>query len=382
MQYTLSYWERQSFLPDPDVVVIGSGIVGLAAAIHLKTLDPSLRVMVLERGPLPVGASTRNAGFACFGSLTELLDDLTRMTEDEVLGIVEKRWTGLQRLRGLLGDAAMDYQGHGGYEMFTEAEEDIFRQCADRIPDFNQKIGQITGHPEVYRVVDERLPRFGFAGVRHLILNQPEGQVHTGRLMSALLEKAREAGVTLVNGVGVRGFEDSGQGVEIETEYGWTLRTRRLLVCVNGFAQRLLPQLEVTPARNQVLITRPIPGLPVEGCFHYDRGYFYFRNIDGRILLGGGRNLDPETEKSDHFDANAGIRAALVKLLHEVVCPDSRPEVDYWWTGILGLGPVKKPIIQHVSPNVAVAVRLSGMGVAIGTLVGQEGAELALRGQI
>lgn len=382
MQYTLSYWERQSFLPDPDVVVVGSGIVGLAAAIHLKTLDPSLRVMVLERGPLPVGASTRNAGFACFGSLTELLDDLTRMTEDEVLGIVEKRWTGLQRLRGLLGDAVMDYQGHGGYEMFTEAEEHIFRQCADRIPDFNKKIGQITGHPEVYKVVDERLPRFGFAGVRRLILNQPEGQVHTGRLMSALLDKAREAGVTLVNGVGVRGFEDSGQGVEIETEYGWTLRTRRLLVCVNGFAQRLLPQLEVTPARNQVLITRPIPGLPVEGCFHYDRGYFYFRNIDGRILLGGGRNLDPETEKSDLFDANAGIRAALVKLLYEVVCPDSRPEVDYWWTGILGLGPVKKPIIQHVSPNVAVAVRLSGMGVAIGTLVGQEGAELALRGQI
>lgn len=378
MQYTLSYWERETFFQSPDVAVIGSGIVGLAAAIHLKTQDPALRVVVLERGPLPVGASTRNAGFACFGSLTELIDDLTHMREDEVLAVVEKRWRGLQRLRALVGDEAMDFKMLGGYEMFTDAEEAVFQQCVARMPDFNEKIGRITEHPEVYRVVDERLPQFGFQGVRHLILNQPEGQVHTGKLMAALLEKARAAGVVLFNGTGIRCLEDSSQGVELETEFGWTLRVPRVLVCVNGFARQLLPQLEVQPARNQVLITQPIDGLPVAGCFHYDRGYFYFRNIDGRILLGGGRHLDFDTENTPLFDANERIRAALVTLLHEVICPGRAVGIDAWWTGILGLGPVKKPIVEKVSPNVTVAVRLSGMGVAIGTLVGQEGAELAL----
>lgn len=378
LQYTLSYWERESFLSEPDVAVIGSGLVGLAAAIHLKKTDPSLRVLVLERGPLPVGASTRNAGFACFGSLTELLDDLTHMSEDEVLGTVEKRWTGLQRLRALVGDEAIDYYGHGGYEMFTEEEEDIFQRCAESIPHFNQKIGAITGHPEGYQIVDDRLGRFGFAGVRHLILNAPEGQVHTGKLMTALFARAREAGVQIVNGVGIQAIEDSNGGVELLTNYGWTLRARRALVCVNGFAQSLLPHLEVRPARNHVLVTRPIEGLPVEGCFHYDRGYFYFRNIDGRILLGGGRNLDMEAEFTDSFDNNETIRAALLRLLHEVICPGRPVEVEHWWTGIMGLGPVKKPIVERISPNLAVAVRLSGMGVAIGTLVGQQGAELAL----
>jgi len=150
----------------------------------------------------------------------------------------------------------------------------------------------------------------------------------------------------------------------------------RVLVAVNGFARQLIPTIDLYPARNQVLLTKPIPGLKVEGCFHYDRGYYYFRNIDGRILLGGGRNLDIETEKTAEFGSNELIRAALEKLLHEVICPGQQVAIDAWWTGILGLGPVKKPILERVSPHVVVAVRLSGMGVAIGTLVGQEGAAL------
>ncbi len=379
MQYELSYWERESFFRNIDVAVIGSGIVGLSAAIHLKKLDPTLRVAILERGVLPIGASTRNAGFSCFGSMTELIDDLSHASEEQVLSVVEKRWRGLQRLRELLGDEHLDFQMLGGYELFTEKEEDIFQECLDRIPDFNEKIGKITGWKAGYKVVDERLPRFGFQGIRHLILNQAEGQVHTGKMMAALLRRAQEAGVQMFNGFTIKHLEDSSQGVEIETEFGWTLRVPKVIVAVNGFARRLLSMETVQPARNQVLITQPIPNLQVEGCFHYDRGYFYFRNIDGRILLGGGRNLDLEREKTDEFGPNEGIRKALLQLLETVICPGQSIEIDSWWTGILGLGPVKKPIIENISPNVTVAVRLSGMGVAIGTLVGQEGAELCMR---
>lgn len=380
LQYELSYWERETFLKGVDVAIVGSGIVGLTAAIHLKTTRPALRVAVLERGALPIGASTRNAGFACFGSMTELLDDLTQLTEDEVLAIVEKRWRGLQQLRELAGDERLGFQLYGGYEMFNHNDEDIFQACVARIPDFNQKIGAITGHSAGYKVVDERLPGFGFHGVRHLILNQPEGQVHTGKMMATLLELAIAKGVQIFNGIGIRHLEDTPQGVALETEYGWTLQAAQVLVAVNGFAGRLLGRSDVVPARNQVLITQPVPGLRVEGCFHYDRGYFYFRNIDGRILLGGGRHLAREAENTDQFGANELIRSALTELLHTVICPGQQVEIDSWWTGILGLGPVKKPIIERISPHVAVAVRLSGMGVAIGTLVGREGAELVMNG--
>ncbi|MCC6459154.1 MAG: FAD-binding oxidoreductase [Saprospiraceae bacterium] len=380
LRYNLSYWERETFFKDFDVAVIGSGIVGLAAAMRVKELDPSLNVAVLERGVLPAGASTRNAGFACFGSMTELLDDMSHRSEDQVLEVVEKRWRGLQRLRTLIGDEQMDFQMLGGYEMFTDDEEDVYRQCLERIPDFNQKIGAITGHPEVFKVVDDRLPRFGFRGVRHLILNQPEGQVHTGKMMATLLRIAERQGIKIFNGITINRLENSSQGVDLETESGWTLRVPRVLVAVNGFAKTLLPDADVTPARNQVLITKPMPGLPVEGCFHYDRGYFYFRNIDGRILLGGGRHLDNAQEQTAEFGPNELIRSALVQLLKTVICPGQPFEVDGWWTGILGLGSVKKPIVERYASNIVIAVRLNGMGVAIGTLVGQEGAEMLMNG--
>ena len=378
MKYELSYWERESFLKNIHAVVVGSGLVGLTAALHLKTQRPHWNVLVVERGGMPIGASTRNAGFACFGSMTELLDDLQVMSPDEVWHTVERRWKGLERLRQLTGDKTIDFYQHGGYEMFTAADTPVYEHCLEHLETFNRMAGDITGHREVYKVADERLPQFGFRGVKHLLINQAEGQIHTGKMMQTLLRMAAEKGITVLNGINIDKIHDSGNGVVLETSAGWPIHSDRALVCSNGFARQLFPEIAVIPARNQVLITHPVAGLQVEGCFHYDRGYFYFRNIDGRILLGGGRNLDPETECTDQFAPNEKIRIALLDLLHQVIAPGQQVEVDTWWTGILGLGPVKKPIIERVSNNVAVAVRMSGMGVASGSLVGQDGADLLL----
>lgn len=57
-----SYREHQSFFGPADVVIVGAGLVGLTAAYYLKQRRPTWRVVVLERGALPSGASTKNAG--------------------------------------------------------------------------------------------------------------------------------------------------------------------------------------------------------------------------------------------------------------------------------------------------------------------------------
>ncbi len=85
----LSYWERKTYFEEVDFLIIGAGIVGYSAALELREKYPHAKILILERGFLPSGASTKNAGFACFGSATELLDDLTRMDEDKVWSTVQ-----------------------------------------------------------------------------------------------------------------------------------------------------------------------------------------------------------------------------------------------------------------------------------------------------
>ena len=371
----LSWWEREVFFENVDVAIIGSGIVGLNAAIRLKELDAKLRVLIIERGGLPAGASTRNAGFACFGSMSELLDDLQTQSEEDVFSLVEMRWRGLQRLKERVGEHQMDYQEHGGYELFREEEETVFQSCMEHMHAFNRLLAPVTGRKQTYHLADEQRSTFGFSGsIKHLIRNEAEGQLQPAKMVDRLSQLAIEKGVRLINGLAITRLETSSTGPILHTGTGWTISPKKVLVANNGFAQMLIPELDVQPARNQVLVTHPIPDLRIKGCFHYDRGYYYFRNIGNRILLGGGRNLAPQKETTADFGFRPEIKTALTRFLQEVLLPGQPVEPQHWWSGIMGLGVQKRPIIEEVHPDVMVAVRLGGMGVAIGSLVGEEAA--------
>src|SRR6476619_7147643 len=95
----ISIWEKETFFAPQDVVIAGSGFVGLWSALHLKKKHPQLKVTILERGLIPTGASTRNAGFACFGSLTELMYDIATMGVEKTLALVSMRYKGLERIQ-------------------------------------------------------------------------------------------------------------------------------------------------------------------------------------------------------------------------------------------------------------------------------------------
>ena len=114
----LSYWELKTWLNNVDYTIVGSGIVGLSTALHLKKKLPKAKIVILEKGLFPQGASTKNAGFACFGSLSEILQDLESHTTDEVVELVNQRHQGLQLLRHTLGDDALSYQQLGGTNYF------------------------------------------------------------------------------------------------------------------------------------------------------------------------------------------------------------------------------------------------------------------------
>jgi len=370
----VSYWEREQYLSNIDIVIAGSGIVGLSTALELKKRHPLLQVVVAERGSLPSGASTKNAGFACYGSITELMDDLSTRNENEVFALVEKRYKGLNRLRENVGDANMKLEMLGGYEVFEN--DAAFESCAEKISWFNEKIKPIVGLSDVYSVADEKISGFGLGNVRHMIQNRGEGQIDSGRMMSALVEKARQAGVRMLNGLEIIRFEQEETGLDLITSNGYSFRTRKLIICTNGFAKQLLPQEDVEPARAQVLVTKEIPGLKLKGAFHYDKGYYYFRNIGNRVLFGGGRNLDFKAENTTEHSLTEKIQDRLDYLLHTMILPGVNYEVDMRWAGTMGVGKTKSPIVRKIQDDVYCAVRMGGMGVALGSLTAEEVVDL------
>jgi len=367
----LSYWEQKSWFSKVDFCIVGSGIVGLSCALQLKKKHPNSKILVLEKGILPQGASTKNAGFACFGSVSELLSDLKHHTEDEVISLVQQRVAGLALLKSTLGEKQIDFQQYGGYEVFLKKSKSTYDKCVEHIPFLNELLQPIFNE----NVFQLKPNSFGFKNVlQKQIFNPFEGQINTGEMMLALLKKVQSLGVLVLNATEIKSFTSEADAVDIQLN-DFSFKAKHLFVATNAFAKQLL-DVEVTPARNQVLITQPIENLDIKGTFHLDEGYYYFRNIDNRILLGGGRNLDQKGETTSEMGTTQTIQFALEDLLSKVILPNQKIEIDQRWSGILGVGKQKKPIVKQVFNRVYCGVRLGGMGVAIGSSIGKDLADL------
>ncbi|WP_294820654.1 FAD-binding oxidoreductase [uncultured Flavobacterium sp.] len=363
----LSYWENEHWFTNVDYTIVGSGIVGLHTALRLRERFPESKILIIEKGPLPQGASTKNAGFACFGSLSEIIADLNNHTEEEVISLIQKRWQGLQLLRKRLGDAAIDFKPYGGYELFLKDDTAGYEDCMRRMPFVNEVLKPLFRTDVFAKEID----RFDFKGIQeYLVFNPFEGQIDTGLMMQALLKEAVAQNILILNSQTVIACHEKLDNVEVSLgDFSFT--TKKLLFATNGFAGGITKGA-LTPARAQVLITEPIPNLDIRGTFHIDRGYYYFRNINNRILFGGGRNLDFEGETTTEFGQTELIQNQLEKMLRETILPNTDFTIAHRWSGIMGIGSHKNPIVQQLSEHIYCGVRLGGMGVAIGSIVGME----------
>ena len=177
------------------------------------------------------------------------------------------------------------------------------------------------------------------------------------------------------------------QGVDVETidETNCKLSTNigsiefnKLIVCTNGFSHRLIANVDVQPARNQVIITEPVDDFSLDGCYHMHKGYVYFREVNSRLILGGGRHLAKEVETTDELDNTKQIINYLKDLAETKILKGKEVKIERMWSGILGVGSDKMPIVKKLDDNIMIAIRMGGMGVAIGSYIGKVAASIFL----
>ncbi|MDG2371499.1 MAG: FAD-dependent oxidoreductase [Flavobacteriaceae bacterium] len=373
----ISYWEKIAFT-SYDFIVIGGGISGLFSALSFNKKHPKARIAILERDIFPNGASTKNAGFACFGSISELIEDSKKMSEDSLINLVEQRVKGLELLKNTISSKKLDLKNNGGYELFFDDKIDL-ETPIDR---FNRLLQSIF-NKKTFSLRNDKIQKLGLSNklVQQLIFNPFESQINTGTAIYELQKLASQKGIKIISGANVESFHLNSGNHEIHVlgqDLKISFKSKYLAICSNAFTKKWFPDYDINPGRGMVIITKPIKNLKLKGCFHYNKGYYYFRNFQNRVIFGGGRQLDIKNEQTIQFGINQTIKNSLINDLDSIILPNTKYELDMEWSGIMAFGSTKEPIIKKIYDNTVMGVRLGGMGLALGSLVGKKVSDLLL----
>ncbi|HEX8331677.1 MAG TPA: FAD-dependent oxidoreductase [Segetibacter sp.] len=375
IQSSISIWEEESFFAPRDFLIAGGGLVGLWTALEIKAKNPKAKITIIERGTIPMGASTRNAGFACFGSPSEMLHDATLFGEDKMWSIVEMRYKGISKIRKNFRDKVISYDDCGGYECFRNNTHNI-DDISDNLPWLNKGLKRISGEKNSFTFSNKKLSKFNFAGFDAMVENKHEGGLHSGKLVQALITKVQSAGIQILFGIEITGWEDDGNKVSVQANR-YSLTAKKLIVTTNALSAKLMPEFNLKPARGQVLVTSPIKGLKMKGTFHFEKGFYYFRNLGNRVLIGGARNTAFEQEETTDMLVTDNNQHKLEQFLSDHILKNTTYDITHRWSGIMGLTCSKLPVVEEVSKNIIAAIACNGMGVALSPVIAEKVAALS-----
>jgi gamma-glutamylputrescine oxidase len=317
-----------------DVAIVGAGITGCAAALRLA--EAGLSVRVHEARTVASGASGRSGGFALRGGAARY--DLAREAYGREAAREYWRWSerALERMRGLGGDLV---RRTGSLRLALDDEE-----------------------RDAVRAEYDALREDGFEAEWRdgAIFHPGDGAFHPARFVRRLAAAAVAAGAEL---------REQDRVADVES-----LDAEQVLVATDGLGRGLVPELDdaIAPVRNQVLVTEPL-GERLFDCPHYARhGFVYWQQLDdGRILLGGMRDLALDAEATDEEATTPLIQEALDDFLRQLVGPGAR--VSQRWAGVFGSTGDLLPLVGRVRgrERLWVAAGYSGHGNVLGLACGE-----------
>ncbi len=367
-----SYWE-ENYWPQPyDFLIIGMGLTGLRTGLELRAKQPKARIAVVDRHAWSKGASLRNAGFACFANIGEILDDLNHISEEEVYSLCKQRYEGIKWLNDELG-SRIDLINSGSFESFSSNNKHDLERSLDYLQRANTLMYDLLGLDVVFSFSSNSYIQSGLGSIQ----NKYEGELNTAKLYAALIERSKEAEIALYGGCTYQSHTQTSK-LEVHFEEGHTLKTSHLLLCTNAMASSHTSE-DVLPARGLVIVSEQIEGLELRGTHMFNKGYYYWRAIDQKIMLGGARNIDKRVEETTEFGVNQKIYKELKRFLIEEIL-DKEVQIGHKWSGIMAMskGGSKKPLVKKLEPNIYLGARLGGMGVALSADVGAKLADLVL----
>ncbi|MCP4807943.1 MAG: FAD-binding oxidoreductase [Proteobacteria bacterium] len=359
-----------------DVVVVGAGLCGTSAALRLAQAGVDVRL--LEARQVAMSATGRNAGFLLQGTCERYDRAVEIMGRDRARRIHSWTLDNHDRIAACIEEHGIEcgYRRAGSLQLGGSALEDQELRVSAallREDGFDAQLLEGDDVPQVFRGTGRQV-------AVHMVA---DGELDPARFVRGVAQAAQAAGATIHENTRVTSLDASAPGdVRVETEHG-VVSASLVIVATNARASDLLPWFEgnVDPVRGQMLATAPLPRL-FDRPIYANHGYDYWRQDEyGRVVLGGWRNLDADTEVGHAEVLNPRIQAKMRAFLEQF--PWDQPlEITHQWSGIMGFSKDGLPLVGP-APSVAGAVvgtGFTGHGFGFAFLAGAALADLVLEG--
>ncbi|MFC7397924.1 NAD(P)/FAD-dependent oxidoreductase [Chelatococcus sp. GCM10030263] len=358
---------------EADVVVIGSGYCGLNAAAEFGRYGR--RVVLLDAGPLGIGASTRNTGGVTGGQKILLAGPTRDISAERLALMLRDSIASFDYVTSLIEGERLD----AGFERcgrFLAAYCDRHHERLIRLGNLLRQHTGVTvrdlGREQLGAVI---ATDFYCGG----ILVEDYGSLHPGLYHRALRNRARRHGAELFSHAEVVELVREGPRHRIRTPRG-DIRARNVVLATNGyttgafswFRRKLIPVASYHIATEELpreTIQRLLPG----GRMVSDsqRNLIAMRpSTDGRRIIFGARPAA--------FDRDEGVAAGLI---HQTMCaiwPELRDvRVTHCWRGTVAMTFDRKPHIGE-RDGVLYALGCNASGVAMMSYLGREIARRAM----
>jgi len=356
---------------DCDVCVVGGGIAGCSAALHLA--ERGLSVVLLEEHAIGWGASGRSGGQALFG-VAAGQPKLTRL-----IGAADARavWDvsveALALLRSLIERFHIDCDWVNGY-LLTAVKPRHQRELEAEV----RELRDLYGYPSV-RYVPRAELRTLLATERYLgaLYDTNSGHLHPLNYTLGLAAAAESFGVRIFEGSRATSYSAAASSrVRIATA-GGEVRARHLVLCGNVYLGATAPALasKIMAVATYIVATEPlgaarartlIPNNAATCDMNWVLDYFR-RSADHRLLFGGRVNYSGLRS----FDAPAATRARMLRVFPQL----EGVRIDYAWGGEVDITLNRAPHFGRLAPNVYFLQGFSGHGIALTGIAGRLVAE-------
>lgn len=394
---TTSYWMEDA--PHPhldapsdiqsyaDVVIIGSGISGVAAAKTIFELSPTKSITVLEARGVCSGATGRNGGHIKAVPYVDFALHKQTLGEKGAKRIVEFQMRHLDTLKEAGSDIEeAEVREVETVDLFLDVEG--FDKAKKAVRDM-RKLMDV----EVKVWEGEDIKRFEVSGCVGAI-SYRAGAMWPYRFVTGLWNNLLKeySNLSLVTNTPATAVKTVPGGYEVTTPRG-TIKTKQVLHATNGYAGRLLPQLKPSLASIKGHMTAQTPvSFPYKGqswSVIYPRGFDYItQRENGDLLLGGGfaRSKENGLDQVGVYDDST---LDIMTLMHvNGVAPtvfNTAVDVKNAWSGIMGYTGDSRPFVGRVNGEEWVSAGFCGhgmvwawlCGVGVGVMMaGKEGEKL------